>query len=110
MTYENKKKRAVGLAESIMNQCVILFNNLRAVVKVEKMCRLRDEFVFILQMLNSLASQCDVMTSNIYRTSFAYWPLLIDMRKDEALNIVYDIHKVAERIKFSLRWTLMSHY
>ena len=56
-------------------------------------------------MLNSLASQCDVMTSNIYRTSFAYWPLLIDMRKDEALNIVYDIHKVAERIKFSLRWT-----
>ena len=105
MTYENKKKRAVGLAESIMNQCVILFNNLRAVVKVEKMCRLRDEFVFILQMLNSLASQCDVMTSNIYRTSFAYWPLLIDMRKDEALNIVYDIHKVAERIKFSLRWT-----
>ena len=91
MTYENKKKRAVGLAESIMNQCVVLFNNLQAVVKVEKMCRLRDEFVFILQMLNSLASQCDVMTSNIYR--------------DEALNIVYYIHKVAERIKFSLRWT-----
>ena len=105
MMYENKKKRAVGLAESIMNQCVILFNNLRAVVKVEKMCRLRDEFVFTLQMLNSLACQCDVMTSNIYRTSFAYWPLLIDMRKDEALNIVYDIHKIAERIKFSLRWT-----
>ena len=48
MTYENKKKRAVGLAESIMNQCVILFNNLRAVVKVEKMCRLLDDFVFIL--------------------------------------------------------------
>ena len=91
MTYENKKKRAVGLAESIMNQCVILFNNLRAVVKVEKMCRLRDEFVFILRMLNSLASQCDVMTSNIYRTSFAYWPLLIDMRKDEALNISFTI-------------------
>ena len=48
MTDENKKNRAVGLAESIMNQCVILFNNLRAVVKVEKMCRLRDDFVFIL--------------------------------------------------------------
>ena len=48
MTYENKKKIAVGLAESIMNQCVILFNNLRAVVKVEKMCRLHDDFVFIL--------------------------------------------------------------
>ena len=105
MTYENKKKRALGLAESIMNQCVILFNNLPAVVKVEKMCRLRDEFVFILQMLNSLASQCDVMTSNIYRTSFVYWPLLIDMRKDESLNILYDMHTVAERIKFSLRWT-----
>ena len=105
MTYENKKKRVVGLAESIKNQCVILFNNLRAVVKVEKMCRLRDDFVFILRMLNSLGSQCDVMTSNIFRTSFAYWPLLIDMRKDEALNIIYDIHKVTERIKFSLRRT-----
>ena len=103
MTYENKKKRAVGLAESIMNQCVILFNNLRAVVKVEKMCRLRDDFVFILRMLNSLGSQCDVMTSNIFRTSFAYWPLLIDMHKDETLNILYDMHKVVERIKFSLR-------
>ena len=56
-------------------------------------------------MLNSLGSQCDVMTSNIFRTSFAYWPLLIDMHKDEALNIIYDIHKVTERIKFSLRWT-----
>ena len=105
MMYENKKKRVVGLAESIMNQCVILFNNLRAVVKVEKMCRLHDDFVFILQMLNSLGSQCDVITSNIFHTSFAYWPLLIDMRKDEALNIIYDIHKVTKRIKFSLRWT-----
>ena len=105
MMYENKKKRAVGLAKSIMNQCVILFNNLRAVVKVEKMCRLHDDFVFILRMLNSIDSQCDVMTSNIFRTSFAYWPLLIDMCKDEALNILYNMHKVAERIKFSLRWT-----
>ena len=39
MNYENKKARAVGLAESIMNQCVILYNNLRSVVKVDKMCR-----------------------------------------------------------------------
>ena len=105
MTYENKKTRAVGLAESIMNQCVILFNNLRAIVNVGKMCRLHDDFLFILRMLNSLGSQCDVMTSNIFCTSFAYYPLLIDMRKDEALNILYDMHKVAERIKFSLRWT-----
>ena len=36
MNYENKKARAVGLAESIMNQCVILYNNLRSVVKVDK--------------------------------------------------------------------------
>ena len=28
MTYENKKAKAVELAESIMNQCVILYNNL----------------------------------------------------------------------------------
>ena len=54
MNYENKKARAVGLAESIMNQCVILYNNLRSVVKVEKMCRLRDNFLFMLGMLNSL--------------------------------------------------------
>ena len=36
MNYENKKARAVELAESIMNQCVILYNNLQSVVKVEK--------------------------------------------------------------------------
>ena len=41
MNYENKKARAVGLAESIMNQCVILYNNLRSVVKVDKMCSSR---------------------------------------------------------------------
>ena len=50
MNYENKKARAVGLAESIMNQCIILYNNLRSVVKVDKMCRLRDNFLFILGM------------------------------------------------------------
>ena len=105
MNYENKKARVVGLAESIMNQCVILCNNLRSVVKVEKMCRLHDDFLFILGMLNSLGSQCDVMPSIIYRASFAYYPLLVDMHKDEALNIIYDMFKVMERIKFSLRWT-----
>ena len=105
MTYENKNARAVELVESLMNQCVILYNNLRSVVKVGKMCRLRDNFLFILQMLNSLRSQCDVMPSTIYHASFAYYPLLIDMRKDEALNIIYDMHKVTERVKFSLRWT-----
>ena len=105
MNYENKKARAVGLAESIMNQCVILYNNLRSVVKVDKMCRLRDNFLFILGMLNSLGSQCDVMPSTLYRASFAYYPLLVDMRKDEMLNIIYDMFKVTERIKFSLRWT-----
>ena len=42
MNYENKKARAVGLAESIMNQCVILNNNLRSVVKVDKMFHLRN--------------------------------------------------------------------
>ena len=35
MNYENKKARAAGLAESIMNQCVILYNNLQTVVKVD---------------------------------------------------------------------------
>ena len=105
MNYENKKARAVGLAESIMNQCVILYNNLRSVVKVDKMCRLRDNFLFILGMLNSLGSQCDVMPSTLYHASFAYYPLLVDMRKDEMLNIIYDMFKVTERIKFSLRWT-----
>ena len=105
MTYENKKTRALGLAESIMNQCVILYNNLQSVAKVGKMCRLRDNFLFILRMLNSLGSQCDVMPSTIHRVSFAYYPLLIDMCKDEALNIIYDMFKVTERIKFSLRWT-----
>ena len=105
MTYENKKARAVDLAESIMNQCVILYNNLRSVVKVGKMCRLRDNFLFVLRMLNSLGSQCDVMPSTIYHASFAYYPLLIDMCKDEALNIIYNMFKVTERIKFSLRWT-----
>ena len=42
MTYENKKTRVVGLAESIMNQCVILFSNLQSIVNVGKMCRLHD--------------------------------------------------------------------
>ena len=106
MNYENKKASLVGLAESIMNQCVILYNNLRSVVKVDKMCRLRDNFLFILGMLNnSLGSQCDVMPSTIYHASFAYYPLLVDMRKDEVLSIIYDMFKVMERIKFSLRWT-----
>ena len=98
MNYENKKARAVGLAKSIMNQCIILYNNLRSVVKVEKMCRLRDNFLFILGMLNRLGSQCDVMPLTIYHASFAYYPLLVDMRKDEVLNIIYDMFKV-------LRWT-----
>ena len=105
MNYENKKGRVVGLAESIMNQSIILNNNLQSVVKVDKMCRLRDNFLFVLGMLNSLGSQCDVMPSTIYRASFAYYPLLVDMRKDEALNIIYDMFKVTERINFSLRWT-----
>ena len=69
------------------------------------MCRLWDNFLFILGMLNSLGSQCDVMPSTIYHASFAYNPLLVDMCKDEALNIIYDMFKVMERIKFSLRWT-----
>ena len=103
MNYENKKARAVGLAESIMNQCIILYNNLQSVVKVDKMCRLHDNFLFILGMLNSLGSQCDVMPSTIYCASFAYYPLLVDMRKDEVLNIIYHMFKVTERIKFSLR-------
>ena len=105
MNYENKKARVVELAESIMNQCVILYNNLQSVVKVAKMCSLHDNFLFILGMLNSLGSQCNVMPSTIYRASFAYYPLLVAMRKDEALNIIYDMFKVMERIKFSLRWT-----
>ena len=105
MTYENKKARAVELAESLMNKCVILYNNLRSVVKVGKMCRLHDNFLFVLRMLNSLGSQCDVMPSTIYRASFAYYPLLIDMHKDVALNIIYDMFKVTERIKSSPRWT-----
>ena len=88
MTYENEKTRAVGLAESIMNQCVILYNNLQSVVKVGKMCRLCDNFLFVLRMLNRLGSECDVMPSTI----FACYPCLIDMHKDEALNIIYDIH------------------
>ena len=91
MNYDNKKARAVGLAESIMNQCVILYNNLRSVVKVDKMCRLRDNFLFILGMLNSLGSQCDVMPSTLYCASFAYYPLLVDMRKDETLNETFMI-------------------
>ena len=74
MNYENKKARAVGLAESIMNQCVILYNNLRSVVKVDKMCRLRDNFLFILGMLNSLGFQSDVMPSTLYRASFCILP------------------------------------
>ena len=49
MKYENKKARVVGLAESIMNQCIILYNNLRSVVKVDKMCRLRDKIPFHLR-------------------------------------------------------------
>ena len=104
MMFENKKTRAVGLAESIMNQCVILFNNLQSVVNVGKMCRLHDNLLFVLQMLNRLGSQCDVTPSTIFHRSFAYYPHLIDMHKDEALNIIYDMHKVTERIKFSLRW------
>ena len=74
-------------------------------MKVDKMCRLRDNFLFILGMLNSLGSQCDVMPLTIYCASFAYYPLLVDMCKDEALNIIYDMFKVMERIKFYLRWT-----
>ena len=74
-------------------------------MKVDKMCRLCDNFLFILGMLNSLGSQCNVMPSTIYCASFAYYPLLVDMRKDEALNIIYDMFKFTERIKFSLRWT-----
>ena len=74
MNYENKKARVVGLAELIMNQCIILYNNLRSVVKVDKMCRLRDNFLFILGMLNSHGSLCDVMPSTIYHASFAYYP------------------------------------
>ena len=83
MNYENKKARAVGLAESIMNQCNILYNNLRRVVKVDKMCRLHNNFLFILGMLNSFGSQCDVMPSTIYRASFAYyhfWLICAKMR------------------------------
>ena len=105
MNYENKKARAVGLAELIMNHCVILYDNLQSVVKVDKMCRLGDNFLFMLGMLNSLGSQCNVMPSTIYHASLAYYPLLVDMRKDEALNILYDMFKVMERIKFSLRWS-----
>ena len=105
MNYENKKARAVGLAELIMNHCVTLYNNLQSVVKVDKMCRLGDNFLFMLGMLNSLGSQCNVMPSTIYHASLAYYPLLVDMRKDEALNILYDMFKVMERIKFSLRWS-----
>ena len=56
MNHGNKKARVVGLAESIMNQYIILYNNLRSVVKVDKMCRLHDNFLFILGMLNSLGS------------------------------------------------------
>ena len=70
-----------------------------------KMCRLCDNFLFILGMLNSLGSQCDVMPLTIYHASFAYYPLLVDMHKDEVLNIIYDMFKVTERIKFSFRWT-----
>ena len=98
---KTRKQGRVGLAESIMNQCIILYNNLRSVVKVDIMCRLRDNFLFILGMLNSLGSQCDVMPMTIYHASYAYYPLLVDMRKDEALNIIYDMFKVTERIKFS---------
>ena len=74
-------------------------------VNTSKVKSSRDNFLFILGMLNSLGSQCDVMQSTLYHASFAYYPLLVDTRKDEALNIIYDMFKVMERIKFSLRWT-----
>ena len=44
MTFEKKKKRAEGFAESILNECVTFLNNLRSVVNVEKMCRLCNDF------------------------------------------------------------------
>ena len=84
---------------------MILFNNLRSIVNVAKMCRLHDNFLFVLQMLNRLGSEWDVMPSSTFRSSFEYYPHLIDMCKDEALNIIYDMHKVTERIKFRVRWT-----
>ena len=63
-------------------------------MKVDKCVGYAITFFSSLGMLNSLGSQCDVMPSTIYRASFAYYPLLVDMRKDEALNIIYDMFKV----------------
>ena len=69
------------------------------------MCRLRDELLFILQMLNQIGSKCDVTPSTTFHGSLEYYPGLLDMRKEESSDIIYDINKVTERIKFSLRWT-----
>ena len=84
MNYENKKARAVGLAESIMNQCIILYNSLRSVVKVDKMCRLHNNFLFILGMLNSLGSQCDVMHRQFIMLALhttTFWLICAKMRR-----------------------------
>ena len=108
MTVENKKKKASGCADSILNTCSSLIRHLNSVTSVEKICRVREDLLFILRMLNAAGSQFGVTPSTMYRVSDVYVSnnnVTLKMRRNELSNIIYDLYTVSERFMFFVRWT-----
>ena len=108
MTIENKKKKASGYADSILNICSSLIRHLNSVTSVEKICRIRENLLFILRMLNAAGNEFGVTPSNMYRISDVYVSnsdVTPKMRRNELSNIIYDLYTVSERFMFFVRWT-----
>ena len=108
MNEENRRKESGRFAESIMNNCSQLIRHVDSLLSMDKICKLRDEILFILDMLNQLAITCGTSPSRMYRNSYMYdseVEMTRDRRIDDLGNIILDLHTVCERLKFFVRWT-----
>ena len=75
---------------------------------MDKICTIRDEILFILDVLNQLATTCGITPSKTYSLSYMYdaeVEMTRDRRIDDLGNIILDVYNVSERFKFFVRWT-----
>ena len=77
-------------------------------MSVDKICRVREDLLFILHTLNAAGTQFGVTPSQMYLISDVFVSnsnITQKMRRDELSNIIYDVYTVSERFMFFVRWT-----
>ena len=103
ISMDGRKTACIEFAELIMNCTSRIMYNLFSVMRLDKMWKFREQFLFIQILLNRYANYCGSIQHNYFRIGLVYKPLLLAMRRDEVSNLIYDIFKLAEGFKHFMR-------